>query len=388
MPEIDFNPGNRTQTGNDYPKLKLKMGEYARVLVIDPFPVFHWTHTLRIPKILNGLPVMKTVNRKDGTSFQDHVKDFVGSPQCFGDLGILKDKGVDARNCPLCARAQESGEIDPAKPRYAQHTIRYGTKPGGWDLRYPNNCELVMWAYGSQIYDKLNNIFNQYGNLRTRDLLLGPCTDDGYQKFEVMVGPDAAWQKDDQLKQMVLETYKGNRYPGSREDFCGRKTDRAFVERDIERIAERWRDIHQASTAGRPARTDGTEQVSVNHGLTDGLDSLDTAATPAGDTNGKPAWLANPDDVDALVAQQRQQAAQRAAAQPPAIDFDDLLGPGTAPVSTAPVLSTASGTPVLHQQPVPAPPSPVPAPPPPAPPAAAPVSSLDDFDGLLDAANR
>lgn len=366
MPLLDFDPTNKTEMGIDYPKLKLKTGEYARVLVIDKFPTFAYVHTLRAPKILNGEPVKKTVERKDGSSFTDFVKDYIGQPQCLGDPGIMKDKGVDVRNCPLCARSQESAEIEQAKRRMAQHVIQYGTKPGGWDLRLPFGVELVVWSYTDQIYNKLNNISNQYGNLRDRDLLLGPCTDEGFQKFEVMVGPDAAWQKSEQLKATVLETYRENRYPGDLESLCGRKVERAWMLNDIERIAERWRIAQQS----QPARLDGTEQVSVNHGLAAGLDDLagaQPAAVPA-DSNGKPAWLADPDDAAALVAQQqqqKQQAAQRAAAGPPAIDFDDLLGPGTVPADVAP----AAAAPVS------------------AAPAAAAVA-VDDFDGLLDAVSR
>ncbi len=370
MPLLDFDPNNKTESGLDYPKLKLEVGERARILCIEKAPTYAYTHTLRAPKIVNDVAVKHTQQRKDGSSFTDYVKEFVGQPQCLGDLGVLKDKGVDPKNCPLCARSAESSEIEQPKHRFAMHVVKYHVKPGGWELRSPFSCELVVWTFSKQMYDKLTDISTQYGSLRQRDLLLGPCTDKNYQKFEIMVAPDAAWQMSDAIGETVLATYKNNRYPGDLEIFCGRKVERAWMLNDIERIAERWR-VAQRTSA--PTRPDGTESA-VNHALAVGLDGLDAATSQPAQTaqaaasSDKPAWLADPADAEALVAQQAA-VARRATPQAPAIDFDDLLGPGTAPAETASV----------------APVSPAPAAASAAP--SAPASASDfDFDDLLKAA--
>lgn len=374
MPDLDWDPSNKSEAGIDYPKLKLKNGEYARILVIDKMPKFHWAHTLRAPKIVNGEAVKTSITRKDGSTFSDYVKEYIGQPQCLGDLGVMKDKGVDTRNCPLCERAKETGEIEQAKRRMAMHVIRYGTRPGGWDVRTPFSVELVVWGFTDQIYNKLNNISNQYGNLRERDLLLGPCTDEGFQKFEIMVGPDAAWQKDTSLKAMVLEAYRPeNRYPGDLENFCGRKVERAWMLNDIERVAERWRIAHQKTNFSAPARADGTEQAIVNHALAAGLDGLTPTQQQAPAATGQQQnWLADSADADALVAQQQAEAARRAAppTTAPAIDFDDLLGGGRTPAE----LSQTRPTSAPPAAPVSAQPAVQPA-----------AAGADAFDDLLNA---
>jgi len=338
VPILEFKPDNKTETLSDFPRLKLDTGEKSRILCIEPSPTFAYVHTLRAPKIVDGVAVKHTTTRKDGSTYTDYVKDFIGRPLCLGDLGIVRDKGVDPTNCPACARSTATSEVDPPARRFAMHIIRYGVKPNSWDPRAPFSCEVVIWSFTDQIFNKLTDIQTTWGNLRDHDLLLGPCTDKNFQKFEIMVAPTALWQQHEQIKQIVVETYQENRAQDL-EQFCGRRVERRWMEDDIERIAQRWR-IANAET---PERVDGTEaagQGSLADGLNDLLggaaptqapppplvDSVDLGDLLGGVTPTGPAATAT-GFADLLGAAQSTTApaTPAPAASPEPVDFDDLL---------------------------------------------------------------
>ncbi len=336
MPVIDLTPDNKIETAANFPRLKLDVGERARILCIEKQPTFAYVHELRAPKIVNGKAEMVSRERKDKTTFLDYAMDFIGRPLCLGDLGVLQDKGVDAANCPLCARAQECDEVGPPRRRFASNVIKYATKPDG-NLRLPVQCELVVWTYTDQIFNKLVDIVNEWGSLREHDLLLGPCTNKDFQKFEIGVAKVAAWQTDEQIKQLVVETYSNNRITDL-ESCCGRKVERRWMDNDIESIAARWR-----IARGQPVPADGTEGADART-LTEGLGDL-LGAGPAGAPSVAPSVV--PDEVPAAPA----------LGATGGLDFTDLLGEPTAPPAAA-------------QQPVPA--------------AAAQPANPVDFDALLD----
>lgn len=309
MPTLDFDPANKTETALDFPRLRLETGEKARILCIEPAPTYAYVHTLRAPKIVAGVAERRTVSRKDGSSFVDVVKEFIGRPLCLGDLGILTDKGTDPKNCPACARSLETNEVEPAQRRFAMHVIQYGCRPNSWDPRAPFTCDVVIWGFTQMMFNKLADIQGSWGPLKNHDLLLGPCTDKTFQKFEIMVAPEALWQKDERLKQQVLDTYRENRAPDLHA-MCGRQVERRWMEDDIERIAQRWRIANNQPE-------DGTEAVGRGS-LAQPTESLAAQPTPAATESVDLAALLGAAPPEAVKA--REEAAEVAP-----MNFDALL---------------------------------------------------------------
>lgn len=310
MPTLAFDPANKTETVSDFPRLKLDHMEKGRILCLED-PAFAYVHELRAPKIVNGRAETKTFERKDGSTYTDFIMDFIGRPLCLGDLGVLMDKGVDPRNCPACRRATEGDEIQPPKRRFAMHVIKYAVKTNSFDLIQPFSCQLVVWGFTNMTYNKLTDIVSEYGNLREHDLLLGPCTNKDFQKFEIMPASKAAWMLDDQIKNTVLGTYQQNKLPDL-DSFCGRKVERRWFEDDIAKVAERWRIAN-----GAPSPDPGTESAD-ERSLTEGLNDLLNTTPPAVDLgdllSAKPAG----DDTT-------PEPSTEPAAKGGTMDFDELL---------------------------------------------------------------
>ena len=263
MPEIDFDPKFK-RTSNEaleFDRLKLKKDERARIAILEK-PTFAYVHTLRAPKITNGQAVKVEKKTRKGDVYRDYDLDFVGRPLCLGDLGILNDKGVDAANCPACKRSTETDEVNPPDRRFAMNVIRYAMRANG-QLVAPFACSCLVWSFTEGIYNRLVDIAQEHGALVGRDLLLGPCTDEGYQKYEIQAGAQALWQQETN-KALVLETFKENRVV-ELERACGRKAQTQWMVKDIDSIAERWRIAR--------GETDGTEAAGAT-ALSDGLDDL------------------------------------------------------------------------------------------------------------------
>lgn len=262
MPEIDFAPQFKRSGFDtlDFDRLKLKKDEKARVALLER-PTFAFVHTLRAPKISNGRAVKVEKKTRRGETYTDWDMDFVGRPLCLGDLGILTDKGVDADNCPACKRSKETDEVAAPERRFAMNVIRYNMR--GDKLVTPFGCSCVVWSFTEGTYNRLVDIAQEHGALVGRDLVLGPCTDEGFQKFEIQAGAQSLWQND-KVRQTVEETFRENRV-AELERACGRKAEAKWMVKDIDMIAERWRTAR--------GETDGTEAAGAS-ALTDGLNDL------------------------------------------------------------------------------------------------------------------
>lgn len=183
MPEIDLDPNLRKSTGQDFEKFKLKKGEVGRGVLLQK-PVFAWVHTLRAPQIVNGKAVMVKKERTDRQgnvigAYTDYATDWIGRPQCLGDYGILADKGVDAANCPVCKRSVETAdEVGPPERRFAVNLIRYATKADGSPIT-PFSCACLVWGFSEGTFNKLLGLAAEYGELLGRDLVFGPCINEG-----------------------------------------------------------------------------------------------------------------------------------------------------------------------------------------------------------------
>lgn len=198
MAKVSFSEENKSKNEYDYPKLWLDHNERARIVCIEQAPEAEFIHTLRAPEIINGEVVMESVKGRDGAMTERPKYQFVGRHICFGNPNVLaesaaKGSAKDIDNCPTCAAADRSDAIGPAIRRFAMHVVQYKTQPGSFKPQTPFNAELVIWSFTDKTFSQLTDIMVEHGDLRKKDLLLGPCENKGFQKFDIGVGGSAEW---------------------------------------------------------------------------------------------------------------------------------------------------------------------------------------------------
>lgn len=238
MPIVEFDEQERQGSLYDYPKLKLKHNERARILVIEPKQVrAEFVHRLEEAVIVNGQVLLETVQTKSGEA-QVPKMNFVGQSICLGTYDTLKDKGIDVANCPVCNATQTSDAVKAPQRRFAMHIVQYTVKPGSWDVAEPFSVGLLAWAFTQRTFDKIVDLMKEWGDLRHRDLLLGPCENEGFQKYDIQPAPNAAWLVSEERKQLVAEVYKNNQSPNI-DVFIGRRQTRPELEADLSRVLMR-----------------------------------------------------------------------------------------------------------------------------------------------------
>lgn len=262
MVKMTFSTENKQKSDFDFPKLSLGHGERGRIVVIEPEPEMEFIHTLRAPQIINGEVVMEKVKAKDGSLSDKPKYDFVGRHICFGNIETLLKSGKDPEACPTCAAAQQSDALDAPVPRYATHVVRYKTQPGGFKIQTPFQAELLVWAFTAGRFNTLVDIAEEHGDLRKKDLLLGPCENQMYQNFDIQVGGSAEWLLDETNTAFVQRLYAENKL----EDLTpaiGRKISREMANDDIQKVLIRHAQAFGGSVPSESA---------VNSNLTGGMD--------------------------------------------------------------------------------------------------------------------
>lgn len=246
MPSIGFKAENKKQNPEDFPRLKLKNNEHARIVILQD-PEFQYLHTLRAPKIVNGAAVTEKGKRKDGTEYDTFAQDFIGQPRCLGDLEVLEKKGSDPGNCPVCAMASTSPMAKPPERRFALHIAHYATNPNSFVLQNPFQLQIKVWAFTERMYGQLIDIAQEHGSLMDRDLLLGPCKSETYQNYEIKAAAEAAWkQPDAELEKFgrsradMLKVAFEHNHAEDINVFLGRAVSRTWVEEDLEKVRGRW----------------------------------------------------------------------------------------------------------------------------------------------------
>lgn len=435
MPQVPISGENKTTDDTNFPKLKLEKDESARIVCIEPSANMEFVHTLRAPKMVNGVPQTKTTKTKDGSETTVYDFEFFGRYISFGDITVLQEKGLDPDNCPLSRAAMEFPDIFSApERRFSMHVIRYAVTPGTTQPANPYGCHVLVWAYNDRTFNKLADLKEEWGNLQAHDLILGPCTNAVYQNFDISVAAQAVWLANDQVKTYTAQVYQANKAPDL-SVFCGRKTQRSYVEQDIRKVIDRWEAVNAFETRQRggaaPVPTDllgvasalettSPVDAQVQAALAGG-DVLDAAmglapaapiappAAPAAPVT-PPAPVAAPPVAPAAPVAPPAPVAPAAPATATEADLLAMLDPTAAPVApvpvaavdptvggpfetpsgiAAPVVEAAPAAPVAAPAPVMADPVPSPVPAavqaPPAAPAPAPVAQAEvvDFDSIL-----
>jgi len=284
MPRVTFEEENRVAVTNyDYPKLKLKNGERARILVGLENPVMEFVHTLRKPQIINGVPQMETKERKDKSTYEDYKTDFITKAICLGDAEILKTVGADPKNCPMCKLAKDFPDYaqEPQR-RYAMHIIRYRTKAGTTNLQTPYSVEVLVWGFADKVFNKLIDAKKEWTDLRKHDLLLGPCTSENFQQFDIAVASNVEWLLDPtkERQKTTALSFKENQIPDL-SIACGSPKQPQWIAQDIAAVMEAWAQVKgatvvEASTEGLDADLSGLLDGIGGESISDDEVNLDT----------------------------------------------------------------------------------------------------------------
>lgn len=273
MPKATFTLDSVKKSGTDFARVKLGQNEIWRVVVIEKEPTYAWTHRLQKPRFspVTGEMLMKTVERRNGEKISLPDLDFVGAPTCLGTLEVLDDKGVDPAHCPACDAALKSPEqFTQPERRFAVHVLKYATKSGSPQISQPFSVETRVWVMSENRFAKVTQVITEWGGDPTSvDLVLGPCNNAGFQNYEVAAGAVCEMRADSERLKRAAETFRENN-AGDLEPYCGRVTDRRFIEQDIDDVRAAWKKA-QGGAAPAPVDTSGTLDSSM----------LDTLAAPA-----------------------------------------------------------------------------------------------------------
>lgn len=327
MVKLQFNSSNKKDTGGDFPALKLAYGEKARILCIETEPEVGFIHNLRAPAILaDGTPVMEEVKNRSGDMVSRQKMDFLGRHLCFGNIETLLDTGKDPQGCPTCAKSVEHADmIDPPQRRFAMHVVRYKVVPGSFKVQTPFQAELLVWSFTDKKFSTIADIAEEHGDLRQKDLLLGPCTSEGFQNFEIQVAGSAAWLESAEAQEFVKVLYASNRIPDLTVAL-GRKIEKSMAAEDVQKVLNRY-----AQVRGTAMMADATAQSGAATGGTD-LDALlsgtETAPSPTPQPVDAPSLpdfaTANAEPPAAPQPQATPEPASESE-KPKVLDFDALL---------------------------------------------------------------
>jgi hypothetical protein len=332
MPLAKFTREN-TQSGPEIPRLKLEKDEKARVVILDEGPQYRWYHRLEKIALLGQRPKMVTRERRNGETYEVYDTDFVGTPACTGDPEVLEQRGVDPDNCVICAASRKYPDaIEEPKRRFAMNVFKYQTKPGSSELQVPFGGTLLVWSFTEKRFSVLVDIAEEFGDLRTTDLVLGPCSNAQFQNFEIHGSPKAAWMSNDETKAYTASVYKENKFSDAElMDLCAKVREERYVKEDLEMIIERWEhvarweagDAQVSASAAAPA-----EKIDVADALSDLFNSSDSPTEA--DTEVKTEPISRPttsvtDDLDALLEAPTEAPAEPKEEISGITDLDDLL---------------------------------------------------------------
>jgi hypothetical protein len=297
MPLVEFDPEEKKGSPFDFPKLKLRHGERARVNVLQEKPLADFVHTFRAPVIINGRAETEQVRQGD-TLVTRMKMSFIRQSVCLGDYGTLKERGLDPELCPACrASVANSDAIPQPQRRFAAHIIKYETKPGGFEVAEPFQVTVVAWSFPQRTFDKLITLLEEQEpkKLFHHDLLLGPCENEGFQKFDIQMSAKAAWIETEERKARTVEVWKNNQAPDL-SAFLGWKQSPEQMSEDVNIVLLRHRQAQGVSTP--EAQVDESSVDSLLDEMsasppsaaepepTTSVDDLLSVEAPAADPNG------------------------------------------------------------------------------------------------------
>ena len=253
MPRLPIDPKHKADSPFDYPILKLTKNERARIIAIestdDKGPVMEFVHSLEAPVIANGQVMMEPTETREGTTTTKVKTEFLGRFICSGRIEILSDKARDPDNCSVCKAAEETSAVAYPSRRFAMHIVRYSNlKPSTWEVQAPFAIQVQAWVFADRTYNLLADFKQDVGNLLHHDLLLGPCENPFYQKYDIRPATQrGVWLMKDEFKMQVIEAYKSQQTPYL-EALIGRKS-REQMEQELQKVLLRSRQAYGGGAA-------------------------------------------------------------------------------------------------------------------------------------------
>jgi len=198
-------------TALDFPRLKLKKGEVARIAIFGITTDADGKRTLGVPEPEGGYffdlnnPMIE--------------KSYVGSFECLASEEVKRADELDPEACPHCRVASEGNISEEVmgkrKRKSVLPVVRYKTKSRSSALVEPYSVEVIAWrirlGYFNQLVDENERWADPDGaanGLLKHDLTL-TCDVEQWQNYIIAVMPEAAYSEDKELQKLVLETYIG-----------------------------------------------------------------------------------------------------------------------------------------------------------------------------------
>jgi len=391
MPRTTITPENRTTADTErWPPFKfVNKDERARVSCLEvqwspdgarqvPAPWYEWVHRLERPKEKDGQPLQKKVTRRDrdGNETTEMVWDidWVSSPICLGDKAILADKHIDPVNCPACRAADEHPSFPGLTPpviRYAMNIVRFSTRPGGWILAEPFSAQILVWAFTEKRFGRLDDLNRKVaarGNVAAQcpngaterpmdlsdvDLLLGPCEDINWQRYDIDLDEGwALWKQSQPAVNFISALWFGEGNRASDEQLqaaCGKPvTNRAYLDSDIAKTIAGWN-----KALNGPGAAPTVDALGMNFGGQPAQAAMANGMTAMAAELGQPMPAAPSMAVPAVPQPTVQPQPSGPQSPPPAI-----LPQGVPAVTQPTVQPTPPGPAPVAQQVIPAPATP------------------------------
>jgi hypothetical protein len=283
VPRTTITQENRVGGSTErYPKISLAKSERGRIYCYEQ-PWMEWVHRIEGPKIVNGEQVfIKTTDRNNNEIMKPDML-WISSAICLGDIGILRDKGIDPASCIACREAMQSGDIKGPEVRYAMNVLRYGLRPSSFELAQPPSLSPIAWTFPGSRYDKILELQNITGQPAVSspgapamyDVLLGPCEDSGYQKYNIAHAPLVAWQQVPGASGYIAQILPNRATDAQLRDLCGSERTMSQIQQDVTQAKLAF---SQARNAGQQPSNDVFGQTFGGQDLAGQVDSLMTSA--------------------------------------------------------------------------------------------------------------
>lgn len=210
---VDFTTENKSKGNDRYPKFALEKDETARVSILES-PIMKFVHVLQAPVVdpMTGEHQKVVKKTTKGEEYETEAYEFVSQSVCTGVLETVQQKEIDPENCPACKDvADHPDKFSAPTPKYVCHIVRYKTQPGTVQPQNPFQAELVLWVLTQRKFDKIVNIAAEFGDPRTIDLQVGPCTNKSFQNYEMAAcNGTAAWSQSEANKNFVSQLWAAN----------------------------------------------------------------------------------------------------------------------------------------------------------------------------------
>jgi hypothetical protein len=270
MARVPIAQENRTNEGGErFPRVKLtEKGQKTRFTVIEA-PWREWVHFIKAPVFGDdGLVVKETRYKKNGDPYTTDKMDFISQPICMGNEDELAKSGLDPKNCPGCEASERSGgDIPGPVQRFSVNVIEYTLRGGGWDIKEPFSADIKIWAFTGRIYDEIEGIQREIGQLNKHDITL-ECEDPTWQRNKLAFKMEPGYTHAPAGYIKTLLQTEGNKATDAQlRDACGRDMPRSRMQEDCDVALRAFRRLH--SEGAEPAAG-----ASTHADLAGGIDDL------------------------------------------------------------------------------------------------------------------